>query len=80
MDLVDATLYCAMLDAEKTVWDIFDEVTPAFCALAENPDSNSFGEQLKLLEHFIVLIDDHTSTDMKENEARKNSFLRKVDQ
>ena len=22
MDLVDATLYCAMLDAEKTVWDI----------------------------------------------------------
>ena len=64
----------------KTAWEIekiCDEVTPVFYTLASNPDPNSIGDQLEALEHFLVLLYDWASTEMRHG----NSFsLRKVDQ
>ena len=37
---------------KKTVWEIwkvFNEVTPAFCTLASNPDPSSIGDHLEVL-------------------------------
>ena len=53
------TVPCFAGCGKKTVWnvwEIFDEVTPAFYALAARPDPNSIDEHLQLLEHFLVLV------------------------
>ena len=38
---------------------------------------NSIDEHLQLLEHFLVLVYDRTSTDIRVNEARKHLFSQK---
>ena len=51
---------------KKTVWEIwkvFNEVTPAFCTLASNPYPSSIGDHLEVLERFVVLLYNRTSTD-----------------
>ncbi len=71
------TVSCFAGRGKKTVWNtwnIFDEVTTAFCALATNPDPDSICEQLQLLERFVVVVYDRTSTDVKVNEARRHLF------
>lgn len=78
MHLVDAILYRLLLVVEKTVWDIwnaFDEVTPAFCTLASMP-SNIDG-QIEVLEHFVVILYDRTSSEVRVNDARKHLFCQK---
>lgn len=63
---------------KKTVWEIwktFIEVTPAFCSLASTP--SSVDDQLEVLERFVVLLYDRTSTAEKVNEARKQLFSQK---
>ena len=63
---------------KRTVWDIwkiFGDVTPAFCTLASTP--SSVDDQLKILERFVVLLYDRTSTEEKVNEARKQLFSQK---
>ena len=59
------------------IWNIFNEVTPAFCILASTPDLSSVGDQLEVLERFVVLLYDRASTEMKVNEARKQLFSQK---
>ena len=59
------------------IWKIYDEVTPAFYTLASNPDLKSISDQLEVLERFVVLMYDRTSTEMKVNEARKQLFSQK---
>ena len=63
---------------KKTVWDVwnaFDEVTPAFCTLASMP-SNIDG-QIEVLEHFVVILYDRTSSEVRVNDARKHLFCQK---
>ena len=67
------TVSCFAGHGKKTVrnvWEIFDEITPAFSALAVTPDANTINEDLQQLEHFVVLVYDRTSTDVPVNEAR----------
>ena len=59
------------------IWKIFNEVTPAFCTLASTPDPSSVNDQLEVLERFVVLLYDRTSTEVKVNEARKHLFSQK---
>jgi len=59
------------------IWKICDEVTPAFCTLASNPDPKSISDQLEVVERFVVLMYDQTSLEMKVNEARKQLFSQK---
>ena len=53
---------------------MYGEVTSAFFALASNSDLKSISDQLEVLEHFVVLMYDRTSTEMKVNEAWKQLF------
>jgi len=48
---------------KRTVWDIwktFNDVTPAFSALASTPSTVDF--QLEVLERFVVLLYDRAIT------------------
>ena len=56
-------------------WKTFDEVTPAFCALASTP--SSVDGPLEILERFAVLLYDRASTEEKVNAARKQLFSQK---
>ena len=70
------TVSCFAGHGKKTVWnvwEIFDEITPAFSALAVRPDANTINEHFQQLEDFVV----HTSTDETVNEARKHLFSQK---
>ena len=65
---------------KKTVWEIwniFNEVTPAFRTLASKSDPSSIGDHLEVLERFVVLLYNRTSTEMNVNEARKQLFSQK---
>ena len=55
----------------------FEEVTPAFCSLASMPDPSYTDIQLSILEHFVVLLYDCTSSTIQVNEARKQIFTQK---
>ncbi len=62
---------------KKTVWDTwkaFDDVTPAFCALGATPDSVN---SMKSLERFVVLLNDHTSSQDSVKQAHKQLFTQK---
>jgi len=59
------------------IWKIYDEVSPAFYTLASNPDLKSISEQLEVLERFVLLMYNRTSTEMKVNEAWKQLFSQK---
>ena len=56
-------------------WNIFNEVTSALHNLASTP--SSVDDQFKLLEHFIVLFHECTSTKENMNEVRKLLFSQK---
>ena len=66
-----------LLAVGRKLWNIFEEVTQAFCTLASTPDPSTVDDQLEILERFVVLLYDRTSTEMKVNEARKHLFSRK---
>jgi len=61
---------------KKTAWEIWKvyEVTPAFCALTACPSLKDVENWLYLLEQFIILLYDHTSSKTLVNEARKELF------
>ena len=44
------------------VWKVYDEVTPAFCALASTPALSSIEQWLQPIEQFVVLLYDRTSS------------------
>lgn len=63
---------------KRTVWDIwktYQEVTPAFVTLGSTP--SSVDAQMEVLERFVVLLYDRTSSVEKVNEARKQLFSQK---
>jgi len=65
---------------KKTAWDTwatYGDVTPAFCALGTMPDPCSIEEWKQLLERFVVLLYDRTSTEESVNQARKLLFSKK---
>ena len=58
---------------EKTAWDtwsVFGDVTLAFATLSNNPNTEAVYESLHLLERFVVLMHDRTSSCVSANEAR----------
>ena len=58
-------------------WKFYDLVTPAFCALAATPSTECIEQWLPLLERFVVLLYDRTSSLEHVNEARKELFTKK---
>ena len=63
---------------KRTAWDIwnaYDKVTPAFCALAATPESVE--NWLGPLERFVVLLYDSTSSQKFVNGARTQLFTQK---
>ena len=63
---------------KKTAWDTwmtFDDVTRAFCALANTPDA--IDDWMEPLEQFVVLLYDRTSSQESVNQARKQLFTQK---
>lgn len=64
---------------KKTAWDTwnnFNEVTPAFCALASAP--STIEEWVAPLERFVILLYDRTSSQTCINQARKHLFCQKA--
>ena len=62
---------------KKTAWDtwnVYEDVTPAFATLSNNPNTEAEHESLHLLEHFIVVMYDRTSSCVSANEARLDLF------
>ena len=57
------------------IWNAYDEVTPAFCALAATPES--IENWLGPLERFVVLLYDRTSSQEYVNGAWKQLFPQK---
>ena len=55
-------------------WKVYDDVTPAFCALVSTPTLQTIEEYLEHLERFVVL---RTSSQLGVNEARKQLFTQK---
>ena len=64
---------------KKTAWKVwmaFNDVTEAFCDLANKPSSIN-DESINLLERFIVLLYDITSNEHSVNKARQQLFTKK---
>ena len=58
------------------VWNVFPELTLALCALKASPEI-IMEESLAVLERFVVLLYDRTSSLLKVNEARQELFCKK---
>ena len=62
---------------KKTAWDtwkVYENVTPAFATLSNNPNTEAVYESLPLLERFVFLMDDRTTNCVSVNEARLDLF------
>ena len=62
---------------KKTAWDTwkaYEDVTPAFATLSNNPNTKAVYESLHLLERFVDLMYDRTSSCFSANEARLDLF------
>ena len=58
------------------VWNVFPELTPVLCTLKASPEIIA-EESLAVLERFVVLLYDRTSSLLKVNEARQELFCKK---
>ena len=58
------------------VWNVFPELTPVLCALKASPEIIT-EESLAVLERFVVLLYDRTSSLLKVKEARQELFCKK---
>lgn len=58
-------------------WMNFDDVTRAFCALAATPGISAIEDWMQVLERFVVLLYDRTSSQESVNQARKQLFSQK---
>ena len=66
-------------EGEKTAWKVwkaFNDVTEAFCDLANKPSSIN-DESINLLERFIALLYDITNNEHSVNKARQQMFTKK---
>ena len=65
---------------KKMAWDTwcnFNDITEVFKQLSENPTFVALQNATPLLERFVVLMYDRTSSCTRVNEARKDLFTRK---
>ena len=65
---------------KKTAWETwcnFNDITEVFKQLGENPTLVALQNATPLLERFVVLMYDRTSSCTRVNEARKDLFTRK---
>ena len=58
------------------VWNVFPELIPVLCAMKTSPEIIT-EESLAVLERFVVLFYDWTSSLLKVNEARQERFCKK---
>ena len=58
-------------------WGAFNEVTAAFQALSNAPTVDVVDEVMPILERYVIMMYDRTSTCMKVNDARGDLFTRK---
>ena len=58
------------------VWNVFPELTPVLCALRASPEIIT-EESLAVLERFVVLLYDRTSSLLKANKACQELFCKK---
>ena len=58
-------------------WEVYNDVTPAFCALMSRPTTPAVEEWMGPLERFVVLFYDITSCHDSVNDARKQLFTEK---
>ena len=62
---------------KKTAWDtwnVYEDVTPAFSTLSNNPNTEAVYKSLPLLASFVVLMYDRTSSCVSANKARLDLF------
>ena len=65
---------------KKTAWEAwgaFNKVTAAFQALSNAPTVDVVDEVMPILERYVTIMYDRTSTCMKVNDARRDLFTRK---
>ena len=65
---------------KKTAWEAwgpFDDVTAAFQDLSNAPTVGVVDEVMPILERYVTIMYDRTSTCMKVNDARRDLFTRK---
>ena len=55
-------------------WNVYEDVTPAFTTLSNNPNTEAVYESLPLLDRFVVLMYDRTSSCVSASEARLYLF------
>ena len=58
-------------------WSAFHDVTAAFRVLSNAPTVDVVDEVMPVLEHYVTIMYDRTSTCMNVNEARRHLFTRK---
>lgn len=58
-------------------WDIYNQVTPIFQSLSNSPSISSVIDAMPMLERYVVIMYDRTSTCETVNDARKDLFTRK---
>ena len=58
------------------MWGAFDDVTAAFQALSNAPTVNAVDEVMPILERYITIMYNCTSTCMKVNDAWRDLFTR----
>jgi hypothetical protein len=58
-------------------WNVFAETTAAFRALSDTPTEEQVDNVMLLLERFVVLMYDRSSTCLKLDEVRKELFTQK---
>ena len=76
---VDVTLCTASLESKKTAletWNSFPQTTPIFIALSSFP-TWIHHDWMQVLERYVVLLYDRTSSCLTVDEAREQLFTRK---
>ena len=81
MHSADVTQYHPLLAVGRRLcgkFGMYSKRSPQHsCTLASTPDPSSIDDQLEVLERFVVILYDRTSTEMEVNEARKHMFSQK---
>ena len=65
---------------KKTAWETwqrYNEVTAAFCALGDEPDTTCVEEHFQSLQRYVILLYDRTSSQDCINATRKQLFTQK---
>ena len=59
-------------------WSVYEELSEAFLQVIENPNEVEILKVLKVIERYVVLLYDRSSTANMVNEFRKQLFMQKT--